>query len=78
MCTFNRNEWFKDSYMVELLHIGLPHDFESVTNQQPLSARSLRSSTAQSDNSNIHLELNMFANLKAFFASHDIDISELV
>ena len=29
LCTFEKGELFQDTYMVEMLSVGLPHEFES-------------------------------------------------
>ena len=46
--TFTREEFFKETYMIEALAIGLPDSFLSASEQdyQCLSARSGRSSNA--------------------------------
>ena len=48
ICTFTREEFFKDSYLIEVLAVGLPNDFQpaSEMEMQCLSARSGRSSNA--------------------------------
>ena len=48
LCTFTRTEFFKDSYLIEALAVGLPSNFLSSADQADiqLSARSGRSSNA--------------------------------
>ena len=81
--TFTRDDFFKESYMIEALAVGLPHCFVSAANQDytaQLSARSGRSSnaTATLEQQTLHMELAMYSNLKAYFKEHQLDISDIV
>ena len=83
ICTFTTEEFFKESYMVETLAVGLPQSFLSAADQdfsQQLSARSGRSSsaTATIEQQTLHLELAMYSNLKEYFNEHQIDISDII
>ena len=75
IATFTREEFFKESYMIEALAVGLPDNFLSASEQdfsQQLSARSGRSSnaTVTLEQQSVHLELAMYSNLKIYFKEH--------
>ena len=36
ICTFTRDELFRDNYLAETLSVGLPHEFESAIEQSEL------------------------------------------
>lgn len=83
LTTFTRDEFFQDSYLAEVLAAGLPADFQSPSDidMQCLSARSggrTSNLTPRPEQQGLHLELQMFSNLKSFFMERQIDISDIL
>ena len=84
IAVFTREEFFKEMYMIEVLAIGLPEEFQPASEMevQCLSARSGRSSNAtmtqNQDQQTLHLELQMLSNIKSFYKERNIDISDMI
>ena len=80
MTAFTRDSFFQEKYLAEILAVGLPQDFSSVSSGQVLSARRGGGGDGvnQEQQEALHLELSMQSNLKSFFKERQIDISDIM
>jgi hypothetical protein len=79
-CEFCTDLLFNDKYLLKVLAVALPHEFEYTEELEPESTTttSLSKQQLQLLKEEQNYELKLFSGLKGFFKTRDLDLTEVL